>query len=638
MVFHARESSQSGTARQRADDFVDDRQAGPAGRGSLMTSHALPPCRHRGAEFAAGRWTCSSPLLLIPARIVTAEVCACDCPYVDHALRDDLGNHAPISPTGESGIRTAVRLRPELVAVAMVTAPRPVQTVDRSLAELRRAGFQQTIHVFAEPKSDVRPDVGLRLTTHRRRKGMWRNWKFAARWMFERTDAPFILICEDDIELSPCAAWGLQHAIDTLPHESWGFASLYTPVHNVAGLPDADGWQDVPVRRGLWGALAYCFTREGLKEILQTHTVKNHRGPKGTDWIVSTAVAEAKRRCYFHRPSLGGHTGGGVSSVGHMELLEMAAVEFSPRYRRYGPELSQPLTGQLAVATSYFNPMRYESLRRNYRQSIDAMRAQGADVWTVEVAFGDDSFELEGETNTHCLRGGDVLWQKERALNVLVARLPPQYDKIAWIDADVVFSNQNWLRQTAQLLARHPVVQCFRQVHHLGPNGEDAIARFDSLASVVAERGIDAILAAGSTVGYAWAARRSVIAEHGLYDREIAGGNDLAMAIGFYGARTHPFLRTLPSPLGDDILRWTSSVWPAVQGHVGWVDGEILHLYHGPLKNRMYHQRVTPLCEHEFDPARDLKIGREGLWRWSSRKRRLHAALRRYFELRGDDE
>ena len=48
-----------------------------------MTKAALPSCRHRGAEFAPGRWTCGSPRLVVP-KGVTEELCCKVCPYVDH--------------------------------------------------------------------------------------------------------------------------------------------------------------------------------------------------------------------------------------------------------------------------------------------------------------------------------------------------------------------------------------------------------------------------------------------------------------------------------------------------------------------------------------------------------------------------
>ncbi|HQX50727.1 MAG TPA: hypothetical protein PLR25_12515 [Planctomycetaceae bacterium] len=45
----------------------------------------MPICRHRGSEFAPGRWPCSSPRLVVP-KGVTADLCRSVCPYVDHGV------------------------------------------------------------------------------------------------------------------------------------------------------------------------------------------------------------------------------------------------------------------------------------------------------------------------------------------------------------------------------------------------------------------------------------------------------------------------------------------------------------------------------------------------------------------------
>ena len=39
-----------------------------------MDSDRLPVCRHRGAEFAPGRWICASPRL-VAAKGVTGHIC-----------------------------------------------------------------------------------------------------------------------------------------------------------------------------------------------------------------------------------------------------------------------------------------------------------------------------------------------------------------------------------------------------------------------------------------------------------------------------------------------------------------------------------------------------------------------------------
>lgn len=44
----------------------------------------LPSCRWRGPQHPSGRYTCSSPNLLVTASGVTAAVCS-SCPYADLA-------------------------------------------------------------------------------------------------------------------------------------------------------------------------------------------------------------------------------------------------------------------------------------------------------------------------------------------------------------------------------------------------------------------------------------------------------------------------------------------------------------------------------------------------------------------------
>jgi hypothetical protein len=422
-----------------------------------------------------------------------------------------------------------------------------------------------------------------------------------------------------------------------LPHETWGYASLYTPLHNIGTTVPDGGWQPIELDFAFWGALAYCFTRESLTRVLRSKIVRQHQGDRDTDMVVTAALKAMGRRRYFHVPSLGEHTGGGVSSIGHVQFADMAAVGYSPHYRGYVPNLATKLPGKLAIVTSYFNPAGYQAIRRNYRRFSAALARQDVDLWTVEIAFGAAPFEFDPTSRVKRFRTPDVLWQKERAFNCLIESLPDRYDKVAWVDADVIFTNRRWAQDVAGRLEEFPVVQCFAKVNHLGPDRQSLMGAQVSMAREIAQRqGGDSLYS--MTPGFAWAARRELIARHGLYDREITGGNDLAMAIGFYGWWNHPYLRTLPARLRDDIRRWGARVWADVQGHVGYVDGELLHLYHGPFRNRQYEERTRPLVEQNFNPRRDIVVGPGGLFSWSTVKPRLHEAMRDYFDRRNDDE
>ena len=88
----------------------------------------LPACRYRNHQVAADRWVCDSPCVEVLGGIVTGQICRDDCPHVDHD-----------EPHCEQSTEPAevVACDPAQISIAMVTAPRPVSTVEQSISELR---------------------------------------------------------------------------------------------------------------------------------------------------------------------------------------------------------------------------------------------------------------------------------------------------------------------------------------------------------------------------------------------------------------------------------------------------------------------------------------------------------------------
>ena len=89
--------------------------------------------------------------------------------------------------------------------------------------------------------------------------------------------------------------------------------------------------------------------------------------------------------------------------------------------------------------TSFFNPAGYKSRLTNYR----LFRARlNVPLAAVELSFT-GKFELQ-DTDAEILiqiSGGDVMWQKERLLNIALGVLPTECDIVAWLDCDVIFSS-----------------------------------------------------------------------------------------------------------------------------------------------------------------------------------------------------
>lgn len=314
------------------------------------------------------------------------------------------------------------------------------------------------------------------------------------------------------------------------------------------------------------------------------------------------------------------------------------------REGRAGPRRLGPGVSALWAVTCYYNPMGYARRLANYRE----FRARlGAPLLAVELGYG-GRFDLGDAEADVLLRlpGADVLWQKERLLNVAVAALPPECAKVAWLDCDVVFPQAGWDGRASRLLDDVPLAQLFRRARYLGPDGAVARTRPSLVSGVASGASPEECLVHPSAdvrpgtfaCGLAWAARRELLASHGLYDAAIIGGGDRAIACAAYGCLEHEIeWHVLAGPQRSHYLEWAVPFGRAVGGRVSFPDEDLLHLWHGDVRDRGFGARHRGLAACGFDPRADIAVDGHGCWRWSSDKPLLHRYVHDYFAARIED-
>lgn len=84
----------------------------------------------------------------------------------------------------------------------------------------------------------------------------------------------------------------------------------------------------------------------------------------------------------------------------------------------------------LWVITTYFNPAGHQTQRCNFDLFAAPIRRAGIPLVVVECAFGDRPFELEPGPYDIQVRTRDVLWLKERLVNLAIAQLPRAAEKV----------------------------------------------------------------------------------------------------------------------------------------------------------------------------------------------------------------
>jgi hypothetical protein len=305
-------------------------------------------------------------------------------------------------------------------------------------------------------------------------------------------------------------------------------------------------------------------------------------------------------------------------------------------------------SGPLWAVTTYFNPCGYARRRANYGLF---RRRLAVPLLAVELAYGAD-FEL-GDDDAEILvrlRGSDVLWQKERLLNVARRFLPPECRFVACLDGDIVFERDDWAEAAAAELERVPLVQPFGRLQRLPRDAMPGDAAEWTLpstpAALASGRRIEQCLTLDQTQGHlwsslgvAWAARRELLDDHGLFDACIVGGGDRALICGIWGCFDNLFTgQCMNDRQRAYYMEWATPFHAAVRGAAGFVPGDVFHLWHGTFANRRLRERHVGLAKHGFDPYTDLALDGAGCWRWNSTKPELHAYVRDYFRLRQESE
>jgi hypothetical protein len=273
---------------------------------------------------------------------------------------------------------------------------------------------------------------------------------------------------------------------------------------------------------------------------------------------------------------------------------------------------------------------------------------------TVELSF-DGRFQLRPEDADMLVQisGRDVMWQKERLLNIALRRVPTTCEKIAWLDCDVVFGGEDWVELARRALDEFSLVHLFHERYNLPRDGTpeeldpgDGQTMVPSLMHKLAVEPMDFedLLRQQSgtkrswTSGLAWASRREVLEQHGLYDACVLGGGDSAIlcaALGKFSCGTRTMW--MNDRREAHYLAWARPYFASVRGRVGYVPGRLFHLWHGDLSDRHYEDRHRDMEGFNFDPFTDIEMDRNGCWRWSSNKQEMHEYVGRYFESRKED-
>lgn len=286
---------------------------------------------------------------------------------------------------------------------------------------------------------------------------------------------------------------------------------------------------------------------------------------------------------------------------------------------------------KLAVLTTFFNPNDYTNIKYNYIKFSEKIKDK-CDLFPIELSY-DGNFFIDDE-NSIRIKGSsnNVLWQKERLLNIALEKLPKEYTNVAWIDCDVLLDNENWIDEVNEKLEKFKVLHLFEEAKRLDSKGD--IGRCSK--TILVNKEPNNINLNKGITGFGWAMRREVIDELKFYDKQIIGGADALMFYSFIGKIDNEVSSKMNEEWFKHYKKWANKSYEMVKGSVSYVSGDITHLYHGEILNRKYNNRYELLSDNNFNPTKDMYKNNKKLWQLKNKD--IKKGMKEYFVDRNEDD
>src|SRR3954453_12592730 len=111
---------------------------------------------------------------------------------------------------------------------------------------------------------------------------------------------------------------------------------------------------------------------------------------------------------------------------------------------------------EAVIISCFFNPMNSPYRLSAFNRFYASIRHLNHSL--VECTIGDSQPQLPANPNILRIRTENLLWHKEAILNLIIAKLPKQFKYVFWVDADVLFSNRNWLAEGVAELQANKII------------------------------------------------------------------------------------------------------------------------------------------------------------------------------------
>jgi len=303
----------------------------------------------------------------------------------------------------------------------------------------------------------------------------------------------------------------------------------------------------------------------------------------------------------------------------------------------------------LAVILCHFNWCGYRRPDQNLNRFLRQMDALNIPVYGAEASVNGTFLTKDRPNWIHIgAREENICFQKEALLNVVEKTVPSKYTKLAWIDHDIYFENQNWYDDTSIALDSLNLVQLYEIAYWTDSRGNiertaKSILSLENLTEDSVKTPFWSNIPTHHS-GFGFAANRSLWKEGGgLYPYNFLGGGDTVLIYSTINGNLTPAAARVayffkPENASDIFIKWKASMYKYINGKIGFIKGNIYHEYHGPRQNRKYGAREKIIEAYGYGFAANIWINYRGLLELNNPPYGFTEAIKQYFIERREDD
>jgi len=241
----------------------------------------------------------------------------------------------------------------------------------------------------------------------------------------------------------------------------------------------------------------------------------------------------------------------------------------------------------------------------------------------------------------------NILWVKENLINLAIKNLPDDAEYIAWSDRDIYFLNPFWVEQTIEKLKTHDVIQPWSEVIHLNSSYNlDFISKQKDNISFTNKSVLYAAMnypnhknKIATATGQIWAITKSFYKKIGkINDIEIIGGADSIIAH-FCILKENSYKNILNKKTTlHSKDSWVLYKEKFKDVKYSYIDGLIVHYWHGNLEDRKYNERFDILTHYNYNPINDIMYDENDVLQFTEKGKRLEPLIKKYFVSRKENK